>query len=129
MTNEGDWKGGTRTWSIFRKDGTLVWDSGNSLERAIAAMGHYPDHRSHTKGVELESVEFATFGGVPMAFVVSERASVVAVYDLTDPANPVLKQILPSGISPEGIVAIPERNLLVTANEVDLREDGGARRM
>ncbi|MBA4323502.1 MAG: alkaline phosphatase, partial [Rhodobacter sp.] len=65
-----------------------------------------------------------TFGGVPMAFVVSERASVVAVHDLTDPANPVLKQILPSGVSPEGIVAIPERNLLVTANEVDLRADG-----
>lgn len=124
MANEGDWKGGTRTWSIFRKDGTLVYDSGNSLERAIAALGHYPEHRSRTKGVELESVEFATFGGVPMAFVVSERASVVAVYDLTDPANPVLRQILPSGISPEGIVAIPERNLLVTANEVDLRADG-----
>jgi DNA-binding beta-propeller fold protein YncE len=124
MTNEGDWKGGTRTWTIFRKDGTLVWDSGNSLELAIAAVGHYPDHRSHTKGVELESVEFATFGGVPMAFVVSERASVVAVYDLSDPANPTLKQILPSGVSPEGIVAIPQRNLLVTANEVDLRSDG-----
>jgi DNA-binding beta-propeller fold protein YncE len=124
--NEGDWMGGTRTWSIFRKDGTLVWDSGNTLERAIAAMGHYPEHRSHTKGVELESIEIATFGGVPMAFAVSERGSVVGVYDLTDPANPVLKQILPSGISPEGIVAVPERNLLVTANEVDLREDGGA---
>jgi len=124
MTNEGEWKGGTRTWTIFRKDGTLVYDSGSSLERAIAALGHYPEHRGHTKGVELESVEFASFGGVPMAFVVSERASVVAVHDLTDPANPVLKQILPSGVSPEAILGIPERNLLVTANEVDLREDG-----
>jgi sugar lactone lactonase YvrE len=124
IANEGDWNGGTRTWTIFKKDGTLVWDSGNSLERAIAAVGHYPEHRSHTKGVELESVEFATFGGVPMAFVASERGSMIAVYDLTDPANPVLKQLLPSGVSPEGIVAIPERNLLATANEVDLREDG-----
>lgn len=124
MTNEGDWKGGTRTWSIFRRDGTLVWDSGASLERAIAAIGHYPDHRSHTKGVELESVEIATFGGTPMAFVASERASIVAVYDLTDPAAPVLRQLLPSGVSPEGIVAIPARNLIATANEVDLREDG-----
>jgi hypothetical protein len=123
--NEGDWKGGTRSWTIFRKDGTVVWDSGASLERAMVAMGHYPEHRSHTKGIELESVKIATFGGVPMAFVVSERASLVAVYDLTDLANPVLKQILPSGISPEGIVAIPARNLLATANEVDLREDGG----
>ncbi len=124
MTNEGDWNGGTRTWSIFRKDGTLVYDSGASLERAMAAMGHYPEHRSGSKGVELESVEVATFDGVPMAFVVSERASLVGVYDLTDPANPVLTQILPSGVSPEGIKAIPARNLLVTANEVDLRADG-----
>lgn len=124
VANEGDLNGGTRTWSIFRKDGTLVWDSGNSLERAIAAIGHYPEGRSHTKGTELESVKIAAFGGVPHAFVASERASIIAVYDLTDPANPVLKQLLPSGVSPEGIAAIPERNLLVTANEVDLREDG-----
>ncbi len=124
VANEGDLNGGTRTWSIFRKDGTLVWDSGNTLERAIAAIGHYPEGRSHTKGTELESVKIAAFGGVPHAFVASERASIIAVYDLTDPANPVLKQLLPSGVSPEGIAAIPERNLLVTANEVDLREDG-----
>ena len=44
-----------------------------------------------------------------MLFVASERASLVAVYDLTDPAAPVLKQMLPSGISPEGMVAIPSR--------------------
>jgi hypothetical protein len=122
--NEGDWNGGTRSWTIFRRDGTPVWDSGNTLERAIAAIGHYPEGRSHTKGVEPESVEIAAFGPVPMAFVASERGSVVAVYDLTDPAAPVLKQLLPSGISPEGVVAIPARNLLATANEVDLREDG-----
>ncbi len=40
-------------------------------------------------------------------------------------AAPELVQFLPSGISPEGLVAIPSRNLLATANEVDLREDGG----
>jgi len=59
--------------------------------------------------------------------VQSERGSVVGVYDVTDPTAPVLKQLLPSGIAPEGIVAIPQRNLLVTANEADLIEDGGAR--
>ena len=36
-------------------------------------------------------------------------------------------QLLPSGIGPEGLVAIPSRNLLVTANETDLGEDGLAR--
>jgi Esterase-like activity of phytase len=122
--NEGDYEGGARGWTIWNKNGTVVWESGASLERAIAAIGHYPDSRSKTKGAELESVTFATFGGTPMAFVASERGSVIGVYDLTDPAAPTLKQLLPSGISPEGMVAIPERNLLVSANEVDLREDG-----
>ena len=122
--NEGDWKGGSRSFSIFKKDGTLVYDSGPSLEHAIAEMGHYPEHRSHSKGVELESVEAAIFNGIPMLFVASERASVIGVYDITDPAAPVLKQLLPSGVSPEGMVAIPQRNLLASANEVDLRVDG-----
>jgi hypothetical protein len=51
----------------------------------------------------------------------------VGVYDVTDPAAPALLQILPSGISPEGAVAIPARNLLATANEADLGADGLAR--
>ncbi len=127
VANEGDYKGGSRSWTIFRKDGTVVFESAASLERAIAAIGHYPEGRSGSKGTELESVEIAAFNGTPMAFVASERGSVVGVYDLTDPAAPVLKQILPSGISPEGLVAIPARGLLATANELDLVEDGLAR--
>ena len=51
----------------------------------------------------------------------------MGVYDATDPAKPVLKQILPSGIGPEGYVTIPSRNLMVSANEEDLGEDGAAR--
>ncbi|MFY8145435.1 MAG: esterase-like activity of phytase family protein, partial [Rhodobacter sp.] len=127
VANEGDYKGGSRSWTIFRKDGTMVYESGAGLERAIAEIGHYPEHRSRSKGAELESVEFAVFDGTPMAFVASERGSVIGVYDLTDPAAPVLKQLLPSGVSPEGMVAIPSRGLLVSANEVDLVEDGLAR--
>ncbi|NBE08754.1 esterase-like activity of phytase family protein [Paragemmobacter ruber] len=127
VANEGDYEGGSRGWTIFRKDGTVVHEAGASLERAIAEIGHYPEARSGSKGVELESVEIATFGGTPMAFVASERGSVIGVYDLTDPAAPVLRQLLPSGVSPEGMVAIPARNLFVTANEVDLVEDGGVR--
>lgn len=123
IANEGDWNGGSRSWSIFRKDGTLVYEDAGAFEQAIVSLGHYPDHRNK-KGAELESVEFANFNGVPMGFVASERASVIGVYDLTNPATPILKQILPSGVSPEGMVAIPGRNLLVSANEVDLREDG-----
>ncbi len=124
VANEGDYEGGSRSFTVFKKDGTVVFESGASLEREIAAIGHYPEHRSGSKGTELESVEVATFNGVPMLFVASERGSIVAVYDLTNPAAPVLKQLLPSGVSPEGLVAIPGRNLLATANEVDLRADG-----
>lgn len=123
VANEGDYEGGSRSFTIFKRDGSVVFESGPSLERAIAALGHYPDHRNK-KGVELESVEVAMFAGVPHLFVASERASMVGVYDLTDPAAPVLKQLLPSGVSPEGLVAIPSRNLFATANEVDLRADG-----
>lgn len=127
IANEGDMDGGTRGWSIFHKDGTLVWDSGTSFEYALVEAGHYPDKRSDAKGVEPEGMEFAVINGTPMVFILSERGSMVGVYDVTDPANPVLAQLLPSGVAPEGAVAIPDRGLLVTANEADLAEDGAAR--
>jgi hypothetical protein len=125
--NEGDYQGGSRGWTIFHKDGTVVYDSGASFEHAIVQIGHYPDKRSDAKGVEPESVTFGEFDGTPYVFVGAERASVVGVYDVTNPAAPVLKQLLPSGVGPEGYAVIPERNLLVSANEKDLIEDGGAR--
>jgi len=125
--NEGDMDGGSRGWTIFAKDGSVVYDSGLSFEYAVAEIGHYPERRSGNKGVEPESVTAATFGGTPMIFVGSERGSVVGVYDATTPSAPVLKQLLPSGVGPEGYVTIPSRNLLVSANETDLIEDGGAR--
>jgi sugar lactone lactonase YvrE len=127
VANEGDMDGGSRGFTVFRKDGTVVYDSGMSFEHAVAQIGHYPEGRSDAKGVEPEGMELATFDGAPMMFLLSERASVVGVYDMTDPANPVLAQILPSGISPEGVTAIPGRNLLAVANEVDLGEEGLAR--
>lgn len=125
--NEGDMDGGSRGVTIFNKDGTVVWESGTSFEHAIVQIGHYPDRRSDAKGVEPEGMEFGTFDGTPYVFVMAERSSIVGVYDVTDPANPVLAQLLPSGISPEGAVAIPERGLLATANEYDGLEDGAAR--
>lgn len=127
IANEGDMDGGSRGMTIFHKDGTLVWESGASLEHAIVQIGHYPDRRSDAKGAEPEGMEFAVFGDTPYVFVMAERASVVAVYDVTDPAAPLLKQLLPSGISPEGAVAIPSRGLLATANEFDGGADGAAR--
>ncbi len=127
IANEGDMDGGSRSITVFHKDGTLVWESGNTFETPIIQAGHYPDKRSDAKGVEPEGMEIARFGDTTYAFILSERSSTVSVYDVTDAANPVFKQVLPSGISPEGVIAIPSRNLFATANELDLGEDGGAR--
>lgn len=126
VANEGDYEGGSRSFTIFDKTGKVAYESGASLELAIAQIGHFPDKRAKSKGVELEGLEAATFGDQKYFFVLAERASVVGVYKDTG-AEPELVQILPSGVSPEGAVAIPARNLLVTANEVDLGEDGGPR--
>jgi hypothetical protein len=127
VANEGDLDGGARGFTVFDRDGGVVFESGASFERAVAAAGHYPEGRSDSKGVEPEGLATGSFDGTPLLFVLAERASVVGVYDVTDPAAPALLQILPSGISPEGAVAIPARNLLATANEADLGADGLAR--
>lgn len=126
VANEGDYEGGSRGFTIFDKTGKVLYESGSSFERAVAHLGHYPEGRSSSKGVEPEGLEAAKFGDDQLFFVLAERASVVGVYKDTG-ADPELLQILPSGVSPEGAVAIPSRNLFATANEVDLGEDGGPR--
>ncbi|MBB2973492.1 esterase-like activity of phytase family protein [Mesorhizobium sp. RMAD-H1] len=124
--NEGDYKGGSRGFTIFARDGKVLYESGASLERRIAQIGHYPEKRSGKKGIEPEGIEVATFGDAKYIFVATERSSIIGVYKDTG-GEPEFVQLLPSGIGPEGLVAIPARNLLVTANETDLVEDGGAR--
>lgn len=57
------------------------------------------------------------FGDTPYLFVNSERSSLVLVFDISDPADPIFKQLLPAGFRPEGIKAIPNRDLLVAASE------------
>lgn len=126
VANEGDYEGGSRGFTIFDTTGKVLYESGAGFERAIASIGHYPEKRSSAKGVEPEGLELAQFGEDKLFFVLSERASIVGVYKDTG-GEPELVQLLPSGVSPEGAVAIPGRNLFATANEVDLVEDGGAR--
>ncbi len=124
--NEGDWQGGSRGFTIWSKTGEVLYDSGTSFEYALAQIGHYPESRSDAKGVEPEGMEIATFGDDTFIFLLSERGSIMGVYRDTG-AEPELVQLLPSGIGPEGAVAIPARNLIATANEADLGPDGGVR--
>ena len=128
--NEGDYKvkipgqakrGGSRGWTIFHKDGTIVYESAESFETALAEAGYWPDKRAGKKGVEPESIEVATIDGHRVVFVGAERANAVGVYDVSNLSAPQLLQILPTGKAPEGLVAIPERRLFVTSNEGDAK--------
>ncbi|MCB9881413.1 MAG: esterase-like activity of phytase family protein [Planctomycetes bacterium] len=109
---------GGRGWSGWAVDGTQVFDDNGGLETVGLVFGQYPEGRSENRGVEIEGVTTATFGRTDYAFVSSERGSYVGVYDVTNPVDPILIQFLPCGISPEGLVAIPQRGLFVTADEV-----------
>lgn len=129
--NEGDLDGGSRGFTLFNKDGRVIvaYDSGNSMEHLMAQIGHYNDKRSDAKGNEPENAAFGRFGSTSAGFtdylfVCSERSSIVAVYDLSTANTPIFKQVLPAGMGPEGVLAIPSRNLLIAASEKDSREDG-----
>lgn len=118
--NEGDYKGGSRGFSIFNKTGKVEYDSGSFIEHEAMRLGHYPENRSHSKGAEPEGAEVAMFGKERLIFIAAERASLVFVFqDMGAGKAPKYIQALPAGTAPEGLVAIPNRNLLVVASEAD----------
>lgn len=122
-SNEGDYNGGSRGFTIYNKDGSVAYESGAAMEMITASLGHYPEGRSDNKGIEPEGMEVASFGDDTLIFVMQERSSLIAIYRATD-GEPEYIQSIPSGMGPESAVAIPERNIIATANEEDLREDG-----
>jgi len=125
--NEGDWKGGTRGWSVFRTDtGEPVWDAGTTFANIAVQHGLHNEDRAAKKGAEPEGLAFAEFGGTPYVFVASERSNFVAVYDMTDPLSPAFEQILFTTNGPEGILPVPERDLLIVSSETD-EADAGVR--
>ncbi|ADU01133.1 esterase-like activity of phytase family protein [Mycolicibacterium gilvum] len=118
--NEGDWKGGTRGWSIFDTGtGEVVWDAGNSIEKLAVRTGLHIESRSESKGPEPEGLAITEIGGRPVALVASERSNFVAVYDVSDATNPQFRQMLPATPGPEGILPVPARDLLVISSESD----------
>lgn len=122
--NEGDLFGGSRGFSLFEDDGTLAYDSGNTFEWLGIRHGHYPESRSDAKGTEPEGIEYGRYGRDDLLFVGSERGSFVAVYDVPEArhgrnAEPEFRQLLPTGVGPEGMLAIPDRDLLVVTSESD----------
>lgn len=122
--NEGDYQGGSRGYTIFHRNGSVVFDSGNTFEHLAVTHGLYPEKRSKNKGTEPEAVTFGVFGGKPYLFVGSERGNFVAAFDVTNPAAPVLRQVLPTNQGPEGLLASPAHNLLIVSTETDSPADG-----
>lgn len=123
--NEGDYRNGSRGFSIFRRDGTIEWDSGNFLEHLAMSLGHYPELRSGNRGNEPEGVEVGMFDNERLIFIGSERSSLVTVWrDEGLGRAPTFLQALPAGAAPEGLLAIPSRGLLVAAAEADNPESG-----
>jgi len=118
--NEGDWKGGSRGWSVFdATSGEVVWDAGAELERLAVRVGLHTEDRAGKKGVEPEGLAVATLGGTRYAFVGSERSNFVAVYDVTDATAPRFVQVLATTNGPEGLLVVPGRDLLVVSSEED----------
>ena len=122
--NEGDLNGGSRGWSILNgRTGKVVWDAGNTFERLAMSAGLYPESRSENKGAEPENITVATIKGRRYALVGAERGNFVAVYDLATATRPRFLQVLPVTNGPEGLLAIPARELFVISSEVDVPED------
>lgn len=136
---------GARSFSIWSTSGSLVWDSGDQIERYIAA--NYPtlhnaqnadpssyDTRSDNKGPEPEGIVVGKVGGRSIAFVGLERAGGMVVYDVTNPnaptfnsyVNPLMVGSGPGGTDqgPEGITFVSGCDtadgvpLVLIANEI-----------
>jgi hypothetical protein len=120
---------GSRSITIFDGDtGTVLWDSGNTLQTIAFAAGVYADGRSDDKGVEPEGVVVAKVDGRSYAIVSLERgtSSMLAVFDVTDPTAGqfVTSTVIPGSISPEGLKVVDAkqsptgRAQLIVSNEV-----------
>ena len=127
--NEGDYEdaagnaGGGRGFTVFNVGGSVEYESAETFEHWLASAGHYNEGRSENKGVEPESVEVGNFRGTDFLFVASERSNVVGVYNV-DAGTPKAVQLLPTGIGPEGLKAIPNRDLFVASTETDVADVG-----
>src|SRR5688572_18623724 len=115
---------GARSMSIRETDGTVVYDSGSTLDREAHSRGIYDDGRSRDKGVEPEGVALMNIAGRTYAFIGLERvtSSAVAVFDITSPYEAKFLDLIvtPGDLSPEGLAAFAFRgnSYLAIANEV-----------
>lgn len=152
IDNDGDFDKlfsyGGRSFSIWSKEGFLVYDSGSSFEKITAqlipedfnsnnAENNSFDNRSDDKGAEPQAMAIGKVKGRHYAFIGLERVGGIMVYDITDPYGVKFVRYLNNrnflgdpeagtagDLGPEGIVFIPthaspiNRPLLAVTNEV-----------
>ena len=127
--NEGDYEdmngeeGGSRGFTLFNQDGTIEYESAESFEHWLVSAGHFLEGRADAKGCEPEGVDAGVYGGRTLLFVGSERCNAVGVYDVTS-GTPVPLQVLATGIRPEGLKAMADRNLFAASTEDDEADVG-----
>jgi hypothetical protein len=115
----GEFVGG-RDFTIFSSDGTVRFEPGAEVEKKAAQAGRYNDSRSDAKGCEIEGAEIGEYQNHSFLFLGAERCDFVAVYRLTgNEVKPKFIQILATGSRPEGLLAIGQRSLFISANEGD----------
>ncbi len=117
--NEGDLFGGSRGFTVFSRSGKPLYDAGESFEYLATRIGHYPEDRAANKGAEPEGIASGKYGNQEYAFVGSERANFVAVYQQKGARKMDLVQVLPTGVGPEGLLPIPGRKLFIASTEGD----------
>jgi len=110
---------GGRGFTVFSRQGKVLFDSGDELEAEAIRAGVYDDDRSEKRGVEAEGVAIMGQGRSTLAFIGCEYGNGAAMYDLSNETRPRFLQWLKGGSAPEGLLALRERNLFLTANEGD----------
>lgn len=133
---------GARSFSIWKTDGTQVFDSGSQFEQITYAAApdfvnsnHTEanrDGRSDDKGPEPENLTIGEIDGRTYAFIGFERVGGVVVYDITVPSKSFFVTYLNNrdfsdnsgDLGPEGLSFIPAaesptgKPLVAVANEV-----------
>lgn len=145
---------GSNSMTMYR-NGIVIWDSGELLDRIQtqafgvaningshslssdkSTMNYVGQDRSDDKGAEPEGVAVGMVGDRRIAILGLERMTALAVFDITQPRNPIFQewiQMLPTKAtpakdvkywSPEGIVFVPAdkspsgKALIITSYEL-----------
>lgn len=118
--------GGGRTVSVVDlASGQVLGDTGGQLDAAAHAAGVYPDGRSDNKGSEPEAVAVFEAEGGTWAVAGLERADALALIDLRNPAEPLVRVLMPlrrkedASLAPEGLAYFEQdgARYAATANE------------